>query len=85
MNDNYFLMHKEKPCAMITIDKDSNALTNYKVIEKEFTPFLGNADERLMKKWWENRAVPGARKDFVPIYKKAGCDNAKGYLEKIWH
>lgn len=82
MNDNYILMHKEKPCAMITIDEDSNALTNYKVIEKEFTPFLGNADERLMKKWWENRAVPGARKDFVPIYKKAGCDSAKGYLAK---
>ncbi|MBQ9015456.1 MAG: HipA domain-containing protein [Firmicutes bacterium] len=82
MNESYILMHRDTPCALIAIDRDSGALTEYEVIRKEYTPFLGNADERLMKIWWEHRAVPGSRKEMEEIIREAGCENSKGYLAK---
>ena len=82
MNDNYLLMHKDVTCGVIAVDRDSGALTEFKVTEKEFVPFLGNADDRLMKIWWNHRAVPGSRRDMEELIKKAGCDNAMGYLAK---
>lgn len=82
MNDSYILMHKDVPCAIIAIDRDSGALTEAEYIRKEYAPFLGNADLRLMKIWWEHRAVPGSRKEMEEIIRKAGCDNSKEYLAK---
>lgn len=82
MNDSYILMHKDEPCAIVAIDRDSGALTETKFIQKEYAPFLGNADTRLMKIWWEHRAVPGSRKEMTEIIRRAGCDNNKEYLAK---
>ena len=82
MNDSYILMHKDAPCAIIAIDRDSGALTETEFVRKEYAPFLGNADLRLMKIWWEHRAVPGSRKEMEEIIRKAGCENSKEYLAK---
>ena len=82
MNDNYILMHKKDACGIVAIDHDNGALIGAKIKVPQLAPFLGNADERLMKIWWEHRAVPGSRKDMQAIFRKAGCENSKEYLAK---
>ena len=82
MNDSFLLMHKDVPCAIVAIDRDSGALTETEFIRKDYAPFLGNADTRLMKIWWEHRAVPGSRREMKEIMRRAGCDNSKEYLAK---
>lgn len=82
MNDNYILMHRDVPCAVIAIDRDNSALREVKIIRKDIAPFLGGADERRMKKWWEQRAVPGSRKDIARMLKNAGCTTNREYLAK---
>lgn len=82
MNDSYILMHGDVPCAVIAIDRDSGTLAETEFIRREYAPFLGNADLRLMKIWWEHRAVPGSRKEMEEIIRKAGCENSREYLAK---
>jgi len=82
MKDRYILMHKNTPCGVLSIDRDSGALEEFKLTEKEYGPFLGNADERLMKIWWKHRAVPGNRKDIVEAIRNAACETNEEYLAK---
>lgn len=82
MKEQFFLNHKQYTCALLSIDTDSWAIINMKVIEKSLMPFLGNADAKLLKKWWENRAVPGARTDIRKIVRQADCQNNAEYLVK---
>ena len=82
MKDRYLLMHKDIPCGVLSIDRDSGALDQFVLTEKEYAPFLGNADEQLMKIWWKHRAVPGTRKDIKEIIKNAGCETNEEYLAK---
>lgn len=82
MNDNYILMHKDIQCGVVAIDRISGALSEFKVIDPEHAPFLGNANENNMKIWWKHRAVPGSRTDMAEIIRKAGCDSNLDYLAK---
>ncbi len=47
-----------------------------------FAPFFGKADLRLMKKWWEARAIPGSRKDMEKLIRRSNSPNSKVYLAK---
>ena len=82
--DLYVLMHKDVPCGILSIDRDSGALTHYKAgdCDRTHAPFLGSADDRLMKKWWNARAVPASRKTMLETIRKAGYDDPKTYLAK---
>lgn len=83
MEEQYLLMHKDDPCGILMIDMDSGGLLGYKNLPGSVcAPFLGQADERLMKKWWEARAVPASRNSIQVMLEKAGCDNTKAYLAK---
>ena len=82
MNDNYILMHKNIPCGVLAVDRVSGSLTEFTATAPEYTPFLGNADDRLMKIWWSHRAVPGSRKDMEEAIRRAGCENNLGYLAR---
>lgn len=80
--EKYILLHKNDPCAVLGIDEDNGALTYASIQRQELAPFLGGANVRLMKKWWEARAVPGSRRDMEQIIRDAGCINSQGYLAK---
>ena len=82
MNDNFILMHKTAPCGVLAVDRASGALTEFTLIDKQYAPFLGNANDELMKIWWNHRAVPESRKDMEVVVRLAGCDNNSGYLAK---
>ena len=82
MKDNYLLMHKDVPCGLIAIDRDNGALTDARIYEPEYAPFMGSADLRRLKIWWDHRAVPGSRKDMQQIIRNAGCSNSREYLAK---
>ncbi len=82
MTDIYKLMHGDVFTALVSIDTESSYLENFQLRNKKEAPFLGNADLRLMRRWWEARAVPASRKMMADIIRRAGCENAKEYLAK---
>ena len=82
MFDIYVLMHKNTECATLFIDRDNGNLVGAKDFDKTYAPFLGNANEKLMKRWWAARAIPGTRKDMESIIRAAGCDTNAEYLAK---
>ena len=82
MDHDYLLMHKNSVCGILKIDADNGAVIEYKPEDKNYSPFLGNADLRLMKIWWKHRAVPGSRSDMAAAIRRAGCDSNALYLAK---
>ena len=78
----YALMHKNDVCGSLIIDDETGTLKIYKDNGSGLSPFLGNADTRRMKHWWEGRAVPASRKMMQEVLKQAGCTNTKMYLAK---
>ena len=69
----YELYHKERLAGYVGIDSDSGALTDWKAVNQEETPFLGSADLRKIKLWWQQRAVPASRRDMEEVFRRAGC------------
>lgn len=82
MKDLYNIFHKDTLCGTIVIDSENGALTEFKNLSKDVSPFLGNADLRLMKRWWEARAIPASRGTVDDILHRAGCFSSKEYLAK---
>lgn len=79
---NYFLMHKDDICGSLILDDDDGKILAYKDNGSGKSPFLGKCDNRLIKKWWESRAVPGSRKLIREAIKKSNCLNTESYLAK---
>lgn len=79
---NYFLMHKDDICGSLILDDDDGKILAYKDNGSGKSPFLGKCDSRLIKIWWESRAVPGSRKLIQETLKKANCINTESYLAK---
>ena len=82
MMTEYYLMHKEVVCGIIIIDSISGNLLKFKSLVPEHTPFLGHANNDLMKKWWQARAIPGTRDALRQILKSAGCETNLEYMAK---
>lgn len=78
----YALMHKNDICGSLMIDDETGSLRIYKDNGSGLSPFLGNADTRRMKHWWEGRAVPASRNMMKEVLKQANCPNTKMYLAK---
>ena len=82
MFDYYLLKHRDVTFGLVAIDSDDGSLAEVKIYDRQYAPFLGNADLQKMKKWWDMRAVPGARKDMDHMIRQAGCQNSRAYLAK---
>ena len=82
MFDNYIFMHKDKPCGVVAIDRESGALLEFAAIDRAYLPFLGGADLSKMKTWWSHRAIPGNRSDMREVIRRSGCSNSPLYLAK---
>lgn len=82
MEDKYYLMHKNTICGAATVEREYGTLIKFQPIDSRYTPFLGNADIRLMKIWWKYRAVPGSRKEMEEVIRRSGCDSNMEYLAK---
>ena len=59
--NEFYLKHKNIICGVLLIDSADGKLAQFVSHDGAHAPFLGNATLPLMKKWWEARAVPGAR------------------------
>lgn len=78
----YALMHKKMCAEVWLLMSKTGFIRVYKDNGSGLSPFLGNADTRRMKHWWEGRAVPASRKMMQEVLKQAGCANTKMYLAK---
>lgn len=78
----YHLMHKDVICGQFDYDETTGRMADYYDGGTGFSPFLGNADNNRMKKWWEMRAVPASRAAMIHMIKEHGCLNAGSYLAK---
>ena len=78
----YVLMHKTVPCGIVLLDDSGKNLVGYRSLKKGNDPFLGNADEGMMKKWWETRVIPGTREGLREILSAAGCENSMDFSAK---
>lgn len=78
----YDLMHKNEKCGVLLFDEDTGRIMKYYDEGNNISPFLGTADIRKMKKWWEMRAVPASRITRQKILRESGCLNSKMYLAK---
>lgn len=79
----YFqLMHKDTVCGILSVDPENNSLEAYASIDRGCAPFLGNADTRLMKKWWEARSIPASRNFIRELLRRAGFATARDYMIK---
>ena len=72
----YKLMHKNDKVGNIMLSDDDKFLINVKIENPELAPFLGNATVENMRNWWNNRSIPGTRKDLNIILENAQCKNA---------
>ena len=77
-----FLMHKDNTCGVLSYDNTMGRIVNYRDLRTGESPFLGNSDDRKIKKWWEFRSVPASRTVLKDILREAGCLNAGSYLAK---
>lgn len=82
MHEHYILMHKQFLCGVIDIDPVNGSLRGYNNLSTATSPFFGNADTSLMKRWWEARAIPTSRNSINEILTRAGCRSTKEYLAK---
>lgn len=80
--DYYLLKHKDVTYGLIAIDPDDGSLAEVKIYDQKYAPYLGKADLRKTKRWWDMRAVPGGRKDMDRMIREAGCQNSRAYLAK---
>lgn len=78
---NYRLMHKDKFCGEMSINTDTGALLDYRTCSREYVPFLGNANARLMARWLAARAVPASRNSMRRLLEQAGVTSTL-YLVK---
>lgn len=74
----YFLMHKNQECGVLTIDEQSGKIIKYQNNINGISPYLGTEDIEKIRKWWELRAMPDSR------FNKqiTDCKNATAYLAK---
>lgn len=82
MNDIYILRHKQRDACELAIDRVTGMVTHMHMMDPLQMPYLGSADLKRMKIWWEQRAVPSSRKDMERIIRKSGCVNSRSYLAK---
>lgn len=74
----YFLMHKDQKCGVLTIDEQSGKIIKYHSNGNGISPYLGTEDIEKIRKWWELRAMPDSRFN----KQTTDCNNAKAYLAK---
>lgn len=81
--EKYILYHKYRPCAELEIDSDDWRIADAVITDMESAPFNGHATKKLLKQWWNNRAVPASRKMFSKAMKDfSGRWNPAEYLAK---
>lgn len=82
MDEYYYLMHKDTICGVLKIDTESGTLNNFRSDSPDYMPYFGHGNKAEMQIWWNNRAVPGSRKDMAEVFHQAGCTTPNEYLVK---
>ena len=78
----YTLMHKDDECGILSIDKTTGRFVSYKDYDYGNSPYLGNADLKKIKRWWEMRAIPANRETIQKLINSFNCVTNEEYLAK---
>lgn len=79
----FSLMHRDDPVCAITIDAVSGAILRAaKPTNPELLPLGGNIDSAMLKKWWQQRAVPVGQGKIQRILEQLGIATPQEYLVK---
>lgn len=79
----FSLMHQDDPVCAITIDAVSGAILRAaKPTNPELLPLGGNIDSAMLKKWWQQRAVPVGQGKIQRILEQLGIATPQEYLVK---
>lgn len=86
MNELKFsLMHRDDPVCAITIDASSGVILRVsKPINPDLLPLGGNMDAKMLRSWWQRRAVPVGQGRIRRILESAGISSTQEYLVKNW-
>ena len=78
----YILMHKDDNCGVLIIDEETGRFVDYKDLNAGISPFLGNADAKKIKRWWELRAVSANRDTIRALINSFDITTNEDYLAK---
>ena len=79
---NYYLMHKNNECGIISIDELTGSFKKYIDNGHGFSPFLNNATNQNMAKWWEMRSIPANRETIRKLINSLEVTTSEEYLAK---
>lgn len=79
----YYLMHRDEPVCMVSIDPISGAMlrVSQKKVQ-ELLPLGGKIDTEMLRKWWQRRAVPMSQGKIQRILEQMGITTPQEYLVK---
>ena len=79
----YYLMHRDDPVCMVSIDPISGAMlrVSQKKVQ-ELLPLGGRIDTEMLRKWWQRRAVPMSQGKIQRILEQMGITTPQEYLVK---
>ena len=79
----YYLMHRDEPVCMVSIDPFSGAMlrVSQKKVQ-ELLPLGGKIDTEILRKWWQRRAVPMSQGKIQRILEQMGITTPQEYLVK---
>lgn len=78
---NYYLMHRDDPVCMVSIDSASGDMLRIAhVSASELLPPGGRMDAEALRIWWHRRAVPVTQDRILSILEEKGFSSPQEYL-----
>ncbi len=78
--NQFYLMHKDKPFGIATIDNDTGSLIDINITDIEHCP-IKTLDKKQLVSWWERRAIPKNQR--MSDYLLCGESNTKYMLNNL--
>ena len=80
----YYLMHRNEPVCMVSIDPISGAILRVppKKVE-ELLPLGGKIDTEMLRKWWQRRAVPMSQGKIQRILEQTGITTPRDHFNQL--
>lgn len=83
MELDYYLMRKNDPITLLTINELGHILyTAPKIKNEEQAPLEYRSQQGWLQKWWENRSIPVTRDHIQDHLRRQGCSLPSEYLVK---
>jgi len=78
---SYLLMHKDREVAGLVLEPETGALVSVtRVMDQTLMPVGTVGEDRFLKAWWYNRAVPVTQGDIASTLERLGFLSPQAYL-----